>query len=199
MAEPSLTELQEDFLAGNYDSLRFIFEEYGMYCIENVQKRTGCSEEDAHDVFMDSIIVFRDKVISGEISFLTSIRNYLYTICVNAQMEKRRSELRKRGKMGDVTQFLYDDLVGDPFEEEVKVLIENHTLMQLCFKTLEKLGSNCKKILKLFYVHEVSIAEIAKRMSFANSNVAKSAKARCFKKWKDMIHDLEIEGTEFDS
>ena len=199
MAEPSLAELQEAFTAGDYSHLHFIFEEYGMYCIENVQKRTGCSEDDAHDVFMDSIIVFRDKIISGEITFLNSIRNYLYTICVNAQMERRRSAIRRYEKTEDINQFLYDDLVGDPFEEEVKILIENHTLMQICFKTLDKLGANCKKVLKLFYVHELSISEIAKRMSLANNNVAKSTKARCFKKWKEMIRALEIKGTEYDS
>ena len=193
MAEPSLEDFRNEFLEDNYQSLRYIFEEYGMWCIENTQKRTGCDEGEAHDAFMDALVIFKDKVISGELEYLASIRNFLYTICVNTQMERKRQSIRKFGKTEDVREYLYDDIVDDPFEDEVGELIEDHTLLQRCFETLEELGEKCKKILQLFYVEELSISEIAQRLKLANNNVAKSSKSRCFKKWKEEILKLGLE------
>lgn len=198
MAELSLEQLREEFIMGNNQSFRKIFEDHGMYCIDNMKKRTGCSDDDARDVFMDSIIVFREKVISGDISYLTNIRNYLYTVCVNTIMESKRQKLRKIGKNDDVKDFLYDDLTNDPFMEDLQDIIEDHTLIQICFDTLEKLDPKCKCILTMFYVNELSIAEITEKLNFANKNVAKSSKSRCFKKWKEQILNLNLKGTSFE-
>lgn len=192
MEEPSLEELKAQFLAHDYQSLRFIFEAYGMYCIENTQKRTGCDAQEAHDSFMDALVIFKDKIIAGELEYLASIRNFLYTICVNTQMERKRQSIRQMGKSADVRDYLYDDLTDDPFADDVGELIEDHELLQTCFETLEHLGEKCRQILKLFYVEELSIAEITERLQLSNKNVAKSSKSRCFKKWKEEILKLGV-------
>ena len=58
-------------------------------------------------------------------------------------------------------------------------------------KAFNSLSIHCQTILKYFYVEKISMAEIADNLILANANSVKVTKARCYKKWKDLVEKLK--------
>ena len=189
MGDQEFKDLVEQLKRGNNSSLRFIFEEHAEYCINNLQRKTGCSQEEAEDILMDAIINFREKAIAGKISYMTSIRNYIYTVCINMQRVKYQSRKRIEGKRDEVMMFFQsEDKHGfDPDEADE----ETGRLINLSMQAFRALGENCQKILHMFYVDEMNMTDIAEKLGLANANVAKTTKSRCYKKWMENVKTLQ--------
>ena len=98
MVEKELLELRTALVNGDNSSLAFIFDEHADFCIENLVHKNGCSRQDAEDIFVDSMLIFRENVLSGKITYLTNVRNYVYTTCKNqylANLQKSSSREKK--------------------------------------------------------------------------------------------------------
>jgi DNA-directed RNA polymerase specialized sigma24 family protein len=53
-------------------------------------------------------------------------------------------------------------------------------MIRITKKAMATLKTKCRRVLSLFYVERYSMKEVAKMMNFANDNVAKTIKSRCF-------------------
>lgn len=179
MNQKELSILKSQLKQGNNDYLKFLFEQHGPYCISNIIRKFNCSLEDAEDLLIDAILNFRDKAISDKLSYLSSVRNYLYTTCINMKKEKDYYTFKKREKEAEVTLFLYD--------EEDELSEYNSELLQLSLESFKKLSESCQRILRLFYIQHNSMTEVAKKLGLANANSAKVKKARCHKKWLEIV------------
>jgi len=179
MNQKDFNTLLEQLKNGNNEYLKIIFEAHGAYCITNIQRKFKCPLEDAEDILVDAILNFRDKMLHNRINHITSIRNYIYTTCVNMKREKNYYANRKKEKEHEVKLFLYDenDSANDSKEQLLKRSLES----------FKQLGEPCQKILRYFYIYNNSMEEIALKMNLANANSAKVTKARCYKKWLEII------------
>lgn len=179
MKQKEFDTLKEQLKVGDNQYLKIIFEEQGAYCIKNIQRKFNCNLADAEDLLIDSILNFRAKVLSGKIKQLTSVRNYLFTTCVNMQREKEYYAHKKQEKEYDVKLFLYDEIGADDSD--------NEELLHLSVSSFERLGNGCQEILRYFYIYKLSMKEIAAKMNLGDANAAKVKKARCYKKWLEIV------------
>ena len=177
MDEEKIAEIRNDLIQGNNDFLSHVFEEYEGYCINNLRRKTICPLELAEDIFVEAILNFREKVISGKLKYLTSIKNYLLTTCINMHKANTYQEMRKEVKKHEVLLYFHK---GETYlfdDEEYEGLMDKSAS---AFKTL---GEACQKILRFFYAYDYSMADIAEDMGFNSVQVAKTQKMRCYRYW----------------
>ncbi|MDW3210927.1 MAG: sigma-70 family RNA polymerase sigma factor [Reichenbachiella sp.] len=182
MKTSNLSQLKTELSLGKNTCLKEIFDNYASYCIGSLIKKTGCSEADAEDLLMDSILNFREKIISGQIEYLTNIKAYLFSTCYRMWLAKYHQEKTRSSQSEDIINELYDKH-NDSFEKEEK--------LKIGMEALNRLGKRCQEIIKLFYVHNKSMSDIAEIMNFADGNVAKTTKSRCFKKLLEEVNRLQ--------
>jgi len=180
MNQNELNILKFEIQQGNNDYLETIFEEYGPYCISNIMRKFSCSREDAEDLMVDSIINFRDKLLAGKVTYLSSVRNYLYTTCVNMKKDRDYYTRKQKEQEHEVILYLYSE------DEKTKSYQEE--LLQISLQAFRQLSDSCQKILKHFYIDKFSMEQIAAELRFSNANSAKVTKARCYKKWLEIVN-----------
>lgn len=184
MKTSNLSQLKTELLLGKNTCLKEIFDNYASYCIGSLIKKTGCSEADAEDLLMDSILNFREKIISGQIEYLTNIKAYLFSTCYRMWLAKYHQEKAQSKHSEDIINELYDRY-NDSFEKEEK--------LKVGMEALNRLGKQCQEIISHFYVKNKSMTEIADIMGMANKNVAKTTKSRCFKKLLQQVNLIQDE------
>jgi RNA polymerase sigma factor (sigma-70 family) len=181
----TLEEYQKAFKAGDNEPMRHIFEEYGAYCVENLQRKTSCGADDAKDAFIEAVMNFRQRILDGKLTELSNLRSYLYTTCINMQLARRRAGLQLVNHQERIKTEFYQI-----FNEEGSVEVaeeEQEQLFKLCMNTLHDLGEKCGKLLRAFYVSEQSLDEIVTTLDYNTKDVVKTTKSRCLKKWRERI------------
>lgn len=64
---------------------------------------------------------------------------------------------------------------------------EQEKLMELLHQGMDDLGERCQVILKSFYIEQLSMAEIAIKLNYANAHTVTEQKSRCMKKLNEAI------------
>ncbi len=142
----------------------------------------GVNEEEAKDIYHDSIMAFRDNIYTDRLTKLScSIKTYLFSIGKNKIREHFREEKRSSTVKSVLIEETDEVLDVDIYEEEPSIRVRRIE------KVLEKLGKRCKAILKLFFMQGYTLDEITKTLNYSNKNVLKSQKSRCIKQLKDLI------------
>ncbi|MEM9918379.1 MAG: sigma-70 family RNA polymerase sigma factor [Bacteroidota bacterium] len=148
--------------------------------IKRLIENNNGSDVDAADVFQDAIIVFYEKIRTGQLTLNCSIRTYLYSICKHLWLNK----LRDRKDWLNIEQEEVEAIEIPP--ESFNVLItkeRNELIVQL----MNEIGPHCKEVLKLYYFKRLRMKEIAETLGLANEQGAKNKKSRCIKKLKALI------------
>lgn len=190
-----MSDQEFEFLVGQLKSgdnrcLKFIFEEHSSFCIQNLLRNSSCTLEEAEDIFMDAVINFREKAIAGKISYMTNIRNYVYTTCLNMQRVSYQAQKRADTKKEEVLMY-FQTSETENIESEAELKAYEAEMMEVSMKAFKKLDKRCQKLLKSFYVNDFKMAQIAEKMGLANANVAKTLKSRCYKKWMEEVRKLQ--------
>ncbi len=189
MKETSITYLKTALREGNTNCLKDIFAAHGDYCIENLINKKGCSREAAEDIFIDALINFRDKILNNKITYITNIRSYIYTTCINMHKANLYQQGRHARNEQDIAFHLYDNTDSDYLSKTVaeEELLQ---LLEISNKSFQSLDKRCQTILRLFYIYHYSMEEIAQTLKLASKDVAKTSKSRCFKKWSKLVESL---------
>ncbi len=143
-----------------------------------VQKNRGGFSQ-AEDVFQDSLLAFYKMAKRDRLPEKTRVEAYFFTICKNLWLKT----LQKQKDVVEVSES--ENSIGEEdlgiqtiFTDERKALLD--MLMQ-------QLGERCYQILTFYYFEKQSMKEIAKLMSFASGDVAKTQKSKCLKKLKSIV------------
>jgi RNA polymerase sigma factor (sigma-70 family) len=140
----------------------------------------GGSEEEAKDIFQESVIVFYEKVSQANFELSSSIATFLYSISNHLWLKKVRDIKSRETNLNN----LYTQI---PVENEMD--IEKEEQIQIIDKLLEELGNPCKTLLKNYYYLKMSMKEIAQAMSYSSENVAKNQKYKCLERAKKIFKD----------
>lgn len=186
MEQHEFDKLVQQLRSGDNEVIKMIFQEYSVYCIKALVFKYGCSIEDAKDIYMDSILNFRDNMIIGKISKITEIQSYLYATCKNMFLEK----LRKAQRINNAVSHLNKETETSSYQNESSYYESKILLIEVA---LENLDDKCKALLKSFYYDRLALEDIAKKFNFLNANVAKVTKARCFQKLVAIVRGLPVE------
>ena len=185
MTREELTNLRENLLHHNSEHFKEIYLSHKEECIALLVSKMKISAEEAEDIFVDALLVFRKNIISRKISVLSSVKAYLNSTCINMVREKWNYERRKRKKEDSVRLLFYEK--NHVLPEEKLRLEELHELNRRAFKNLRP---KCREILTAFYVYKIPMKEIAEEHGFASGDVAKMTKSRCYKAWMKEVKKI---------
>ena len=167
--------------------LQYIYKQY-YYKINYFIKKNQGSEDDASDIFQETIIVIYRKLKENDLIFeKSSFAGYLFSVSRFLwlkQLEKRRIE---RERLNDTLPFqenLYDENLVELVDKN-----ERYGLYQKHFATL---STDCQKLMQLFF-EKVPLKEIAKVMGYKSEKYAKTRKYKC----KELLIKRIKQDTEF--
>lgn len=143
----------------------------------------GGTEDEAKDIFQESVIVFYEKASKPDFVLSSAISTFLYAISERLWLKKIRDvksheiELDASFDITDNEEFKIDD------EQNTKIIDQ----------LLERLGNPCKTLLINYYYLKMSMKEIAQSMNYSSENIAKNQKYKCLERAKKMVKDWKLE------
>ncbi|MGE5383213.1 MAG: RNA polymerase sigma factor [Omnitrophica WOR_2 bacterium] len=160
--------------------IKYIYQELFPMILYLVTKNNG-SEEDAEDIFQDSLIVVFKKIKANELDLTCSFRTYIYSVSRNLWLQKLSKQKQFSREFSDVETYITmsDYILTEKKQDE----IEKFRLYQQHFLTL---GDDCQKVLMLF-MKKVSLRDIATEMGFKTEKYAKTRKYLCKEELKKRI------------
>lgn len=160
-----------------YVQNREVFMKYAMRYIKD--------EEELRDIYQDSFMVFYRNIMNGRLTELTSkVSTYVISIGRNKIFERLRS---KKSIVDNelALEFAADEAVSTDHLQFERTEMTHE--QQLLYKHFPQLGESCQEIIKNFYFHGLTIAEIKEIGNYNSENVVKAQKSRCLKKLKELI------------
>lgn len=176
-------ELIEALRLGNTSVLKHCYQNLPLVC-KYVLNNSG-SDEDAHDVFQEAVMVFYHNAIKDGFELTSSISTYIVAIGKNVW----RNKLRKAKRDGVALEHFKEE-EGLRTNESPELSSKSERIIQL-FKSIKE---PCNTILKKYYYQNISLKVIAETMGYKSERVARQQKYKCMKKIKDqIIGSLKIE------
>jgi len=168
--------------------LQYIYKNFYSKINFFVKKNNG-DDDDANDIFQESIIIIYRKLKSNDFIMDCSFETYLYSVSRYIwlkQLEKRKIEKEKVKDNHEYNEDIYDDGL-----DKVVDLNEKYRLYQSHFVNL---GKDCQKILQLYF-EKVPLKNIAQIMGFKSEKYAKKRKFKC----KEYLINSSKEDLEYKS
>ncbi len=160
--------------------IKYIYQELFPMILFLVTKNNG-SEEDAEDVFQDSLIIIFKKINANELGLNCSFRTFLYSVCRNLWLQKLSKRRQLVVEFNDIENFV---TIPDYSSKESNLEeLEKLRLYQQHFLTL---SDDCQKVLMLF-MKKIPLKDIAVQMGFKTEKYAKTRKYLCKEELKKRI------------
>lgn len=145
--------------------LNYLYDNYFRLVKNHIVKNNG-SEEDAYDVFQDTIVVLYQKIYENNLKLTSDLRGYFFGIARNVW----NNQLRQKEKT--------EELSNTDYPEDTEEDVTDSLFIRIMNRAFEKLKPECQEVLRLYY-DGVSFEEIAKRMNFKNETYARRKKYLC--------------------
>jgi len=139
----------------------------------------GGNNEEAKDIFQDSIIVFYQNVKAKKFEQKAKISTYLITLARNMWIN-RKKRLAKIDTLENLESKSQTDSL--PIDQLIETE-RNEFVMEL----LQELGDDCRKILTLSIFKKLSMKKISEIMEYQNEQVARNKKSKCLKYLKNAL------------
>jgi len=170
-------ELIADLQNGNKTALAEVYtnfrEEFVLF-----SKKYALPEDDALDIFQDSIIALFENAQKKKLDTLkSSVKTYLFAIG-----KYKIYKVLKTRSTGESA--ISDELLENLEFNEPDTNDELTIKMQKAYKNL---GEQCKKVLRLSFYEGKTNEEIVEELNYTSKDVLKSQKSRCIKKLKELI------------
>jgi len=143
----------------------------------------GASQQDAEDVFQETVIAFIDIVKKGNYRMEASIKTFLVSIARNIW----RNETKKRQR-SDFREKQFES-GREQSEGDVSLLISELEKKKQLRELVFKLGEPCRKLLLLFYYENLSMKEILAHLPYENEQVVRNKKYKCLQQLTGMIKE----------
>lgn len=166
----SESDLLKGVLQNDSGILEYIYRIYYPTIRQHVYTNSG-NDEDARDVFQETMIIFYRKAKDPEFRLTSSLKTYLYSIAKLVWMR----HLKKK----QLTITLSDTLL-DNFRSEQEIIseIERNERLRVFRQKFDELSSDCKRILKMFLL-KVPVREITRTMGYKSDQHTKNRRYRC--------------------
>lgn len=182
-------EIVEGLKADDENAFKAIYKQHFSVISKFIINNSG-SEQEAKDIFQDSIIVLFRNIREVNFKLDCKIRTYLYSVSRRLWL----NELKKRGKTGaDISD--YENFIIFNEVDEIDFNIKERQLA-LIAQSLSILGEPCNTIITDFYINRFSMQAIADKMGYTNFENAKNQKYKCLQRLKKIYfksYDLDEE------
>lgn len=165
-----------DFKAGKREAVNVLYEEFRPAFVNWMLQKHNCNEEEAVDIFQDSIIVLYKNAKVGKLDNLRSqLKTYLFGIGRNIFLLRLRKREQKPTTSDTPLQFMESSEVGA--EKKLQSIDRKKMIARL----LKQMQHPCQRILQLFFYHQYSIEAIQKNLNYKSPEVVRTQKKRCIK------------------
>jgi hypothetical protein len=170
------------------------------------------SDDELKDIFAESIILLLEKLRNGGLTLTVPLVKYLIAVCrikLLQVVNSNKTINRDRGIENYFTdgedfniednESAYDfEEVGKnlafAFEDESEIITNILEIrIDNMIRLLEQMridGGNCYELITLYSYKELRIAEITRRLGYANDAVTKNLRSRCLKKFRSLSSQI---------
>ena len=136
-----------------------------------ITKNNGC-EDDAQDIFQETILVLLEKVPKEDFNLTSSLKTYIFAISSNLWLKR----LRDGSKIVKTELDVYEKYLTDYEEAESDVSHANTNRLVRVFKIMT---NKCITLLKAIFYDEKNIDTITKDYGYTNKHNAQNQKYKC--------------------
>ncbi len=160
--------------------IKHVYQEFFPTIKYLIKKNTG-NEEDAEDIFQESLIVVLKNVQKEDFYLSCSFLTYLYSISRNLWMQRLKAKKKDKLNM-DILDVFFDfpDVNSAELAETEQL---RYRIYREHFNAMEK---DCQRIL-LLSMQKFSSKDIADTMGYGSENYAKTKKYNCKERLKRSI------------
>ena len=170
----STAEVIQAIRQGDQAIIRKLYQAYRAEFALWALKYYRCQEEDAADVFQETLLAFYRNVVNGKIDDLScSLKTYVFGIGKNYLLKQYYQKQRMKPDSDITTQ--QPDLTDLSLSQSY----ERQHLDQVIMAAIDQLKPNCQEIIRLFYYREFSIEAIQHRLGYKNEVTVRNQKKRC--------------------
>ncbi|WP_336517935.1 sigma-70 family RNA polymerase sigma factor [Pollutibacter soli] len=138
------------------------------------------NEDDARDIFQESLIVLYENARSPEFSLNCQIRTYIYSVARRLWLKKLQYARRFEAQVENLEETV-------PVEEDLGIHEKMSRQYGIMRGAMGKIGEPCKSLLEAFYVHHKNMNEIASFFGYTNADNAKNQKYKCLMRLKKLF------------
>jgi RNA polymerase sigma factor (sigma-70 family) len=135
------------------------------------------NNEDAEDIFQETIIILVQKVRQPDFVLTSSLKTYLYAVAKNLWLKRLRDN-----------KIRFEDVELCLTAHNIKTeIIEFETEMSNEEKVgnwLQKITRNCQEILKALFFYKVPMDTLMVKMGWKNKHTASNQKHKCIQQMK---------------
>lgn len=152
--------------------------------------RNSGDEDQAKDIFQEAFIACWRNIKEDKLSDNSNVEAYIYAVAKNKWTDYLRSPGFRKKHSQETTSHLVLVTENPEIDESGEERETNYALLQLA---MEKLGSNCKILLKLFYFERKAMDEISKELNITSASV-RNQKYRCMEKLRALSLEIKNNG-----
>lgn len=176
---PEDSEVILGILNDSKKTLEGIYKAYFPMVLQLIITNSG-SEDDAKDIFQESIIVLYDKVKGGNFELNSKLKTFLYSVCRRLWLKRLSVKSRNTANVTD-----FEDIIA--VEHDLEYHEEKDKQFKQMDEALSHLGEPCKTIIEEFYINNKSMQEICEAFGYTNADNAKNQKYKCLQRLKKLF------------
>ena len=138
------------------------------------------NEDDAKDIFQESVIVLYNKVKSGNFELNSKLKTFIYSVCRRLWLKRLNTQSRNLRNIQDFGNFL-------PVEQDLEQHEEKDRQFTLMEQALKQLGEPCRTIIEDYYLQNRSMQEICEKFGYTNADNSKTQKYKCLQRLKKLF------------
>lgn len=147
--------------------------------LQLVLKNNG-NEDDAKDVFQESVIVLYNKVKAGNFELNSKLKTFLYSVCRRLWLKRLNLQSKTVRNIQDFSEII-------AVEDDLEKHEEKDRQFAIMETALVQLGEPCKTIIEDYYIHNRSMQEICEKFGYTNADNAKTQKYKCLQRLKKLF------------
>ena len=167
----------EGLRTGNNEILSALYKKYYNLVLKLIVNNSG-SEEAARDIYQETVIVVYENAQRSGFELNCQLQTYIYSIAKRLWLK----QLKKNGKT-----FLFkeeeENEVAD-ITNDLEEALNKESDIENLGRSLAELGEPCITLIQDFYVHKLSMDEIADKFGYTNADNAKNQKYKCLQRLK---------------
>lgn len=192
MSKPNLQFSDSQFLeglrSGNSEVLTALYKKYYNIVLKLVVNNSGSSDA-ARDVYQETIIVLFENAKKPAFELNCQLQTYIYSVAKRLWLK----HLKKNGN----TFLMREDSEGEieDVSEDISLHDQKEKDFEKVNQSLVSLGEPCATLIKDFYIHKLSMDEIAEKFGYTNADNAKNQKYKCLQRLKKYFFEKDFEKT----
>ncbi len=163
--------------------LRYLYR-YHLKKIKGMVINKGGTEEDANDVFQDTMVDITEQVKRGKFNINKSIDGFIIKVSINKWSRKLKNDIKIRHVEVSINESDIDKYPTEIEEDNSNNLPDNFDKIS---DWLDKLSDSCKRLVEEFYYYGNDWKLIAKKFGYKSAASAKNQKYKCMEKLKVAI------------